>query len=177
MMVSNPHEFMASFLPGELRVLTRTGVEIHRLQYWDDGLSNWVGQRAKVQVHYDPRDVTYVYVRTPGGALVKAAVTTPGISAISLAEWSARRQRERACCRDPALVEMSGASLRRNDSLVREAKASRTARRRQATAAAGDRFRDTSRPSPPVVSEPIDEIPVLGEALQPFHIEEPDYDF
>src|SRR3546814_13487926 len=84
---------MASFLPGELRVLTRTGVEIHRLQYWDDGLSNWVGQRAKVQVHYDPRDVTYVYVRTPGGTLVKAAVTTPGVSAISLAEWSARRQR------------------------------------------------------------------------------------
>src|SRR3546814_4042885 len=112
---------MASFLPGELRVLTRTGVEIHRLQYWDDGLSNWVGQRAKVQVHYDPRDVTYVYVRTPGGTLVKAAVTTPGVSALSLAEWSARRQHERASCRDPALVETSGASLRRTDALGRQA--------------------------------------------------------
>src|SRR3546814_14663915 len=123
---------MASFLPGELRVLTRTGVEIHRLQYWDDGLSNWVGQRAKVKVHYAPRDVTYVYVRTPGGTLVKAAVTTPGVSAISLAEWSARRQHERASCRYPALVQASGVTLRRDDEMVRTDKSLWTARSRPA---------------------------------------------
>src|SRR3546814_15829658 len=104
-------------------------------------------------MHYDPRDVTYVYVRTPGGTLVKAAVTTPGVSAISLPEWSARRQHERASCRDPAFVEASGASLRRNDPLVRHAKSSPTARRSQATDAAGDHFHDTSSHNHHVASE------------------------
>lgn len=169
-------EFLVAFLPGENRVLTRTGVEIHRLQYWAAGLEQWVGQYTKVSVHYDPRDITYVYVRSPSGLLVKAPVTTPGVSAISLAEWSARRQSERAASRDPARVEAADASLKRNDAFVKQAKASRKERRRKATAAAGDRNRDTSCPSPPAIAEAIEEIPVHSEALQPFVIEEPDHD-
>ena len=78
-MVLNPTEFLVTFLPSETRRLTRTGIQIHNLQYWDDGLAQWVGQHQDVRVHYDPRDVTYVFVRTPGGPLVKASVTTPGV--------------------------------------------------------------------------------------------------
>lgn len=176
-MTCNPLEFLATFLPAEERVLTRTGVELHRLQYWVDALAPWSGQKQKVLTHYDPRDVSYVYVRTPAGYLVKAQVTTPGISAISLAEWSMRRQHERGLCKDPALIERSDASSRRCQVLVKEARTSRNVQRRKATEAAGDRFRDTPSPSTPVAPEVSQEIPVLSGALQPFDIEEPDYEF
>ena len=175
-MLPDPLEILATFLPGDSRVLTRTGIEIHRLQYWADGLEPWVGQRATVRVTYDPRDITYVYVRTPAGTLVKAVVTTPGVKAISLAEWSARRQYERGVCRDPALLASADESLRRNDTLVKEAKASRKVQRRNATAAAGDRYRDASSPTPPDASEPTETIPVLAGATEPFAIEDFDYD-
>lgn len=177
MLPSNPLDFLAAFLPGEDRVLTRTGVEIHRLQYWADGLEPWVGQRTVVRVHFDPRDITYVYVRTPAGTLVKATVTTPGVKAISLAEWSMRRQHERSLSRDPTIVEEADESLRRNDAFVEQAKASRRVQRRRATAAAGDRYRDTSTPTPPELAETPEILPAIAGTPQPFAIEEPDYDF
>lgn len=136
----DPLEFLAAFLPGDYRVLTRTGVEINNLQYWSDVLSPWVGQHKKVLVTYDPRDITFVYVRTPGGVLTRGSVTTPGVSAISLAEWQARRRYEDSRGKDPERVATRHASTRRNDERVAEAKASRRIRRRQATQAAGDRF-------------------------------------
>lgn len=177
MLPSNPLEFLTAFLPGEDRVLTRTGVEIHRLQYWADGLAPWVGKRATVRVHFDPRDITNVYVRTPAGTLVKANVTTPGVKAVSLVEWSMLRQHERVVSRDPAFVQQSDESLRRNDETVKQAKASRGVRRRRATAAAGDRYRDTARPTPPESKEALETLPVLSGAPQFFAIEETEYDF
>ncbi|MFK3648010.1 Mu transposase C-terminal domain-containing protein [Lysobacter enzymogenes] len=146
-MQRDPLEFLAAFLPGAYRVLTRTGVEINNLQYWSDALSPWVGQYKKVVVTYDPRDITFVYVRTPGGVLVRCSVTTPGIAAISLAEWHSRRRYEDSLGKDPELIARRHASMRRNDERVAEAKASRRIRRRQATQAAGDRFRGAPTPT------------------------------
>lgn len=140
-------EFLAAFLPGSTRTLTRTGLEIHNLQYWSDALAPWVGQRRRVVVTYDPRDITVVYARTPGGAMVRCAVTTPGISAISLAEWQARRRYERSLANEPGRVAERDASMSRSDQRVSEAKASRRVRRRQATEAAGDRFRGAPAPT------------------------------
>lgn len=142
-----PLEFLAAFLPGDHRVLTRTGVEINNLQYWSDDLSPWVGQHEKVLVTYDPRDITFVYVRTPGGVITRCSVTTPGIHAISLAEWQARRRYEDSLGKDPELVAQRHASTRRNDERVADAKNSRRIRRRQATQAAGDRFRGPPTPT------------------------------
>lgn len=177
MLPSNPLEFIAAFLPGEDRVLTRTGVEIHRLQYWSDGLSQWVGQRIAVRTHYDPRDITYVYIRTPAGMLIKATVTTPNISAISLIEWSMRRQHERAMARDPDLIAQADESLRRNDETIKQAKASRAVRRRKATAASGDRFRDTSAPTSPETLEELKTLKLPAEGPCLFAIEEYAHDF
>ena len=146
-METDPQEFLAAFLPGELRVLTRTGVEIHCLQYWSDALEPWVGQHCKVMTHYDPRDITYVVVRSPGGVLIRSTLTTPGIPTISLAEWQARREQERVLSKDPALLAERDASLLRNDKLIEVAKATRRVKRRRATAAAGDAFLAESSPT------------------------------
>lgn len=143
-MTHDPIEFLVTFLPSEERVLTRTGVEVHRLQYWSDTLAQWVGQHRKVRVHYDPRDISVIYVRSPVGIIVKAMVTTPGIKAISLAEWNARRQRERSLCRQLPLTEIADDSQKRNDQLVKQAKRLRSVRRRKATEAAGDHWRPSA---------------------------------
>lgn len=180
-MVLNPIEFLVTFLPSEMRRLTRTGVQIHSLQYWGDGLDQWVGQHRRVRVHYDPRDITVLYVRSPVGVIVKANVTTPGIEPISLAEWEARRNYERALSRDPALVATADASQKRGDQLVSQAKASRRVRRRKATEAAGDRWRPEALPSP--VTEPqnpltTDAAPVPAPTVsQIYEVEGIDYDY
>lgn len=177
-MTRDPIEFLATFLPNEDRCLTRTGVQIHNLQYWHDALEPWVGQHKKVAVHYDPRDITAVYVRAPSGVLAVAKVTTLGVTAISLAEWTARRNQERAMSRDPALVAIADASQKRRDSLVDVARQSRKVTRRQATAAAGDRYRTKSAPTtdePPTnpASEQEDELdlPELGADRTYFDVE------
>lgn len=170
----NELEFFASFLPGATRSLTRTGVEIHCLLYWSDALAPWVGQKLKARVHYDPRDITLVYVRTPGGQLVRALVTTPEVHPISLAEWQARRHAERAVARHPDVVAKRDASMRRSDGIVAEARAKRKVRRRRATEAAGDKFRGTPVVSAnsPQVSEPTDPFVALAEFRpEPYEIE------
>lgn len=159
-MPPNPIEFLVTFLPFETRALTRTGVQIHSLQYWNDELGPWVGQHETVDVHYDPRDITVVHVRTPVGLVVRCTVTTPDVKAVSLAEWQARRFGERAHARDPERVAKADASLERSDALVGEAKASRRMRRRKATQAAGDRYRTPSAPSPS--TESLDALPLAA---------------
>jgi putative transposase len=184
-MVLNPIEFLVTFLPRKRRCLTRTGVEIHCLQYWADALEPWVGQGLKVLVHYDPRDITRVHVRTPGGVLVMAEVTTPGVPAISLAEWEARRHLERSVSRHPDLIARADESQKRGDELISQAKASRRVRRRKATAAAGDHFRASTNISsdsqlkvieiqnkPESDPDPV----VLGTPLHIFEIEGYDHD-
>lgn len=143
----NPQEFLATFLPGDTRRLTRTGVQIHSLQYWVDALEPWVGQHLDVQVYYDPRDITVLFIRLPSGVLVMAKVTTRNIPAISLAEWTARRNYERALSRNPELIAIADASQKRNDEFVSQAKVSRKIKRRKATKSAGDRFRAESAPT------------------------------
>lgn len=153
MLPGNPLEFMVAFLPGESRKLSRTGVQIHNLQYWDDALEPLIGKVKFLMVHYDPRDITYVYVRLPVGVVVKAAVTTPDVPAVSLAEWEARRAHERSLARNPELVARADASLRRSDMLVSLAKSSRKVQRRKATQVAGDFFRDEPTPSITTVTD------------------------
>lgn len=178
--MTNPLDLMVSFLPGETRRLTRTGVQLHNLQYWADGLAPWVSEGKSLQVYYDPRNITVVYVRSPVGVLIEARVTTPDVMAISLAEWQARRHAERAACKHPDLVAIADASQKRGDQLVSQAKASRRVRRRLATEAAGDPWRTRPAPTPRAPEESPDAqalVPTLSstptyyEALEYDHVE------
>lgn len=183
-------EFFVTFLPYEKRTLTRTGVELHCLSYWAVELTPWVGRRMRVEAHYDPRDITVVWVRTPVGLLVRATVTNPGIPAISLVEWLSRREAERVLGRDPARLAIVDASRRRSDQLVSEARSSRGIQRRHHTRIAGDKYRGLpaptdALPATPRVSpvEAISPTTAMGApgipALPPpsyFEFEDSDYD-
>lgn len=140
---------LATFLPSQKRTLGRTGIVLDNIIYFDEALAQWVGERLRLDVITDDRDISYVIVQPPIGPLVKARATTRGIPAISRSEWRARRRAEIAISKDPKLIAMADASLARSDALVATTKQRKSVRRRQATAAAGDNFRHTSSPSPP----------------------------
>ena len=172
-------EFLAAFLPGAERSLTRTGIQVHSLDYWHEALSPWIGQKRRVLVTWDPRDISFVYVRTPGGVLVRAALTTPEVSRMSLAEWDARRAWERTLAKDPAMQKQADESLLRGHALVVEARRTRRTERRRATAAAGDRYIPPPLPAPPILStdaaEPV--TPRITDNSELFDVEETTYDF
>lgn len=151
---------------------------MHCLHYWNEELRQWVGQGYSVHVHYDPRDISVVYVRTPVGTLVKASVTTPGIRAMSLAEWDARKRAEASLGRAPERLAIADASLVRADQIVAFAKASRNLRRRKTTQASGDRWLPTSAPSASAIDDLVEpaQIVSLSGRISFFDIEDDSHD-
>lgn len=178
-MLLDAQEFLAAFLPGDERNITRTGVQVHRLDYWNDQLEPYVARRMRTLVTWDPRDISYVFVRIPGRPLVKATLTTPEVSRMSLPEWEGRRRWERTIAKDPVLRRQADESLLRAHAGVQEAKQSRRVRRRRATAAAGDRYTTPSSPLPQVPMPPAAEISTPWFTGNPelFDVEESTYDF
>lgn len=159
--------FLTTFLPFERRRLTRTGINLHCLQYWADPLAPWIG--STVEVHYDPRDITVAHVRGPSGVVVTAHVTTPGVPAISLAEWQSRRLGERAFSRNPEVQAQADACLLRSDQTIKQAKKARRTHRRQATQAAGDAWRAASVPTQSGPQAPV--MPMTANAASYYEME------
>jgi putative transposase len=61
-------EFFLDFLPAVSRMIQRDGIHFHQIRYWDNVLSPWAGRLKKsLWVKYDPRNLSRVYVRDPGG--------------------------------------------------------------------------------------------------------------
>jgi putative transposase len=54
-------------LPLARRVVRRSGISLHLISYWSDLLTAWIGKRQKMEVRYDPTDLSRIYLRTPGG--------------------------------------------------------------------------------------------------------------
>ena len=88
-----PHDRMAfwvSFLPGETRSLQRDGIHLFNITYWSDALRGDVGRvRERMEVRYDPRNISRVFVRRPNGHWVEARYRNLKRPAISLWEQNA----------------------------------------------------------------------------------------
>ncbi|MDP2372615.1 Mu transposase C-terminal domain-containing protein [Reyranella sp.] len=65
--VIDQRRFLIDFLPFERRLVRREGVFLHSISYWSDVLHTWVGEREKMLVRYDPRDLSRVYLLGPDG--------------------------------------------------------------------------------------------------------------
>lgn len=169
-MQPDPLKVLALLLPGSSRRLSRTGVAMNRLTYWDDQLAPWVSHGIRVLVTYDPRDITIVYVTLPDRQIIACRSTRRETPRISLAEWDGRHRSELALARTPEQLAMMDKSRGRQGRLVEDAKSSKRARRRQATEAAGDKYRyqamppATESPSPAPRQAPILSAPTILEA-------------
>lgn len=65
--VPDPRRFLIDFLPLERRRVRREGVFLHSIGYWSDVLTTWIGERERMIVRYDPRDLSRVYLLGPDG--------------------------------------------------------------------------------------------------------------
>ncbi|GHF75210.1 transposase [Seohaeicola zhoushanensis] len=85
--------FRTSFLPFEWRQLGRTGITLFGVHYWSDVFASLVGRgQGKVQVKYDPRDLSQVWVITDDGRVISARYRDLSHPRISL--WESRRARK-----------------------------------------------------------------------------------
>jgi hypothetical protein len=78
-------------------------VQLHCIRYWHPALTEWIGDEESRLIHYDPRDIRYVYVRDPGGEVVRAEAITPQIPDASLSEWNSCRAERARVSHDPVL--------------------------------------------------------------------------
>lgn len=66
-------QFWVTFLPGEPRTLQRDGIHFFGLTYWSDVRRADVGRtKAALDVRYDPRDISRIFVRRSGAMAVQA---------------------------------------------------------------------------------------------------------
>ncbi len=66
--VADPRRFLIDFLPIERRLVRRQGVFLHSISYWSDVLRTLIGEREKMIVRYDPRDLSRIHLLAPDGA-------------------------------------------------------------------------------------------------------------
>jgi len=85
--------FRTSFLPFEWRQLGRTGITLFGVHYWSDAFAPLVGRgQGKVQVKYDPRDLSQVWVLVDDSRMIPARYRDLSHPRISL--WESRRARK-----------------------------------------------------------------------------------
>lgn len=71
---ADPLTFFIDFLPGASRRLQRIGVQLFGMKFWSETFYNWIGYTSMVEIRYDPRDISRVFVRLPTGYVVAHAV-------------------------------------------------------------------------------------------------------
>ncbi len=60
-------ESLIESLPVARRVVRPPGISLHSIRYWSDVLTAWIGRAQKMEIRYDPRDLSRIYLRAPDG--------------------------------------------------------------------------------------------------------------
>ena len=78
-----------AFLPAVSRVVRPDGVHFQHICYWHPIFSQWALARRAVLVHYDPRDLSRIYVRADDATFLDVACGELNRPAVSLWEVNA----------------------------------------------------------------------------------------
>ncbi len=131
--VSDPRRFLIDFLPFEHRLVRREGVFLHSISYWSDVLHTWVGEREKMLVRYDPRDLSRIYLLGPDGQYYDLAYSDLRRPPISLWEHRLALKRLREDGKAQVDEEAIFAAIETMRGIADQASAaSKTARRQRA---------------------------------------------
>ena len=90
-----PDAVLLNFLPGAQRRLTPQGVQLFALNYYAPWLGVLVPERDridKLEIRYDPRDISRIYVRDPGDKTFRVAARRDGATT-PLTLWEHLRDR------------------------------------------------------------------------------------
>ncbi|KNY31071.1 transposase [Agrobacterium genomosp. 3 str. CIP 111-78] len=95
----DPQRVLLSFLPGAERQLSPQGVSMFAMHYYSSWLGTLVPQRdrlGKLEVRYDPRDISHIYVRDPDTRQFRPVERRDGnLASLTLWEYEAERTRRR----------------------------------------------------------------------------------
>ena len=85
---ADTQKFYIDFLPGELRLIRRDGIQLFGIHYWDNVLSPFAGRSTdRNLIRYDPRDLSHVYTKaTSNGHYLKVPYRDIGHPPITLNE-------------------------------------------------------------------------------------------
>lgn len=153
--VDDPHHVRLTFLQGCQRRLSPQGISMFALHYYSSWLGRLVSQRdrlGKLEVRFDPRDISQIFVRDPETQAFIAVERRDGLSAhITLWEHQAERTRLRDSSRRTSVDIVS---LRREITNIAEGATLSKRRLRNAvrSALAGDfdkRMAETTEADPP----------------------------
>ncbi|WP_400157924.1 Mu transposase C-terminal domain-containing protein [Agrobacterium sp. P15N1-A] len=154
----DPHRVLLSFLPGTERQLSPQGISVFALQYYAPWLGILVPQRdrlGKLEVRYDPRDLSHVYVRDPETRQLRPVGRRDGRSdPLTLWELQAERARQRAGNRRSSTEQV--AFRREIATIVTAAKPSKSQLRdaiRTAHAGAAAKPYQAVQPQEPAIAE------------------------
>lgn len=150
-------EYYASFLPGDTRKLTRTGVQMHTVNYWSDHFSPWIGRSKTVTVHYHRMDVYRVYVRLPDGTMTVAKADREDVKGLTLDDLRRRNGDKRLAGKAAVLTEARHEGYRRNRERLEAAQKATSKALRGASA-------------PKALPAPEVPMPPMQRAFQPFDI-------
>jgi putative transposase len=86
--VADSRRVLIDFLPIERRMVRREGVFLHSIAFYSDVLRTWIGERQKMIVRYDPRDLSRIYLLAPDGQYYD--LTYRDLSRPSISLWEHR---------------------------------------------------------------------------------------
>jgi putative transposase len=169
----NPNQLYIEFLPFKLRKVSREGVRLFNVFYCCDALSTFLSVPARAYpVHYDPRNLSRVYLKDESGEYLEIPYRDLSHPAITLEEYI-RASRELRHTKHSAEDEQAVfATIESRRQLIKKARAkTRKARReaqKQTYALRGTGNRGLSRSDDSTRSEELDR--PLG-TVEPYHVE------
>lgn len=175
---ADPERFLFDFLPFEKRKVTREGIRIFNIHYWDSILSVWAGQSdSRMPVKYDPRDLSRVFLQAPDGKhwpIRYRDLRRPRITRWEhLEAMRVLRERGRRSVDEAMIFDAIEAQRMLVAEAAARTKAARQAVQRTAYALAGSEapsaMPERTEPSPP---SPADDGPPTDRPLLPYDVEE-----
>lgn len=148
--IDDQHHVLLSFLPAGQRQLSPQGISLFALHYYSSWLGRLVPERdrlSKLEVRYDPRNISQIFVRDPETQVFRPVERRDGVVAsITLWEHRAERARKRDLSRRSSAEIVS---LRREMTTIAETAERSKRRLRNAargihTATAEKRMAETS---------------------------------
>ncbi|MBP2449945.1 putative transposase [Rhizobium leguminosarum] len=157
----NPQRVLLSFLPGTERRLSPQGISMFALHYYSSWLGIFVPERdrlGKLEVRYDPRDISHVYIRDPETRLFRPVERRDGqLTSVTLWEHETERARRRTINQRPNVEKVA---FRREIAVIVEAakpskRQLRDAVRNAHAAAAEKPYAVTQTPAPSTAEHPV----------------------
>lgn len=107
-LIQNERETRVSFLPFKFATATREGLQLNGETYRDTTINDLIRRHARVQVHYDPRDLSRVWVRNPfNNKLIEVPWKDRNKHPYSLVFRKAWRTSNRRLGRSPEMQQMA----------------------------------------------------------------------